>query len=298
MRRFGRSGLGEQVRDFAYLVPALLLMLAAVGYPIGRIFVLAFSNVNSFGMLQGPAGLDNFSGLWASGFPRVILTTIEWTLGALIPTVIISLALAYALAQPIRFQAMLRTLTLIPWAIPLTIVAILSSLILDASYGQLNTLLQDLHIIHQPIGWLAKANTSLPVMIIIAIWVSIPFTTLTLLSGIQAVPHDISEAAILDGAGAWGRFWHVTLPLITNSMQLVVLINLAYIFNSFPIIWVLTQGGPADTTATATTFTYELAFTNGEFGYAGASALLCFVALLGVALLYVFSYRRTEGALL
>jgi multiple sugar transport system permease protein len=273
-------------------------MAAAVGYPIVRIVEMAFQNVNSFGISQGFAGFGNFSGLWQSGFSTVIGTTLIWTLGTLIPTVIISMAMALALAAPIKGQAFFRTITLIPWAIPLTIVAILGSMILDNTYGQLNTVLQDLHLISHPIGWLATSQTSLPIMIIIAIWVSIPFTTLTLLSGIQAVPEDIKEAGALDGLSPWGRFWHITLPLTTNAVQLVVLINLAYIFNSFPIIWVLTQGGPAETTSTVTIFTYKLAFTDGEFGYAGAAALIAFVALLVVALLYTFSYRGKEGSLL
>lgn len=294
----GRSGLRRYLQGMGYLLPAMILMAMAVGYPIIHVFVMALGKTNSFGMVLGFNGLKNFQGLWASGFPGVIRNTVIWTLGILVPTIILSLAMAYALSLPIKWQPFFRTVTIVPWAIPLTIVAILGSMAFNATYGQVNTLLIRLHVISRPMGWLATAHTSLPIMMLIGIWVSVPFTTLTLLAGIQAIPSDILEASAIDGARGLTRFLRMILPLITNSLQLVVLINLAYIFNSFPIIWVMTQGGPANTSATATTYVYQLAFTVGQFGYAGAAAVLAFFVLIGVALTYVGLYRRTEGSLL
>ena len=274
----GVKGFGSRVIrrhvGMLYLLPALALIALAVGYPIVHILEMAFGNVNTFGVISGSNGFRNFSGLWQSGFPTVIRNTIIWTLGILIPTVALSLGLAYSLSLPIRLQPIFRTITIIPWAIPLTIVAIWGGMAFNSLYGQVNTVLLDLNLISHRIGWLATNKTSLPVMILIGIWVSVPFTTLTLLGGIQAIPRDILEASSIDGARGFDRFSRIVLPLIRNSVQLVVLINLAYIFNSFPIIWVMTQGGPAYSSATVTTFVYQLAFTDGEFGYAGAAALL------------------------
>ncbi len=281
-----------------YLLPAIILIAMTVGYPIVHIVEMAFGNVNTFGTIMGSNGFQNFSGLWESGFPVVIRNTVIWTLGILIPTILLSLTMAYSLSLPIRLQPVFRTISIVPWAIPLTIVAIWGSMAFNALYGQVDTLLLDLHFISHRIGWLAYGKTSLPVMILIGIWVSVPFTTLTLLGGIQAIPRDVIEASSIDGARGFSRFSRIVLPLITNSLQLVVLINLAYIFNSFPIIWVMTEGGPAYASATVTTFVYQLAFTDGQFGYAGAAALLAFVVLIGVALGYVALYRKTEGGLL
>ncbi len=281
-----------------YLAPALLVIVMAVGYPIIHVFEMAFGQTNSFGIITGFAGLKNFSALFASGFTGVIMNTVIWILGILVPTIIISLALAYAVSLPLKGQSFFRTIVIIPWAIPLTIVAILGDMAFNATYGQVNTLLLRLHLITHPIGWLATAHTSLPVMMILAIWVSVPFTTLTLLSGIQAIPRDILEASSIDGAQGFYQFRRIVLPQITNALQLVVLINLAYIFNSFPIIWVMTQGGPASTSATITTFVYQLAFTLGQFGQAGAAAVLAFVVLMGLAIGYVAIYRHGEGSLL
>ncbi len=281
-----------------YLLPAIALIGLAVGYPIVHIVEMAFGNVNTFGTIMGPNGFQNFIGLWQSGFPIVIRNTAVWTLGILIPTVVLSMALAYSLSLPIRLQPLFRTLSIVPWAIPLTIVAIWGSMAFNALYGQVNTVLLDLHLISHRVGWLATGKTSLPVMILIGIWVSVPFTTLTLLGGIQAIPRDILEASSIDGARGFERFARIVVPLIRNSLQLVVLINLAYIFNSFPIIWVMTQGGPAYSSATVTTFVYQLAFTDGQFGFAGAAALLAFLVLIGVALGYVALYRKSEGSLL
>lgn len=281
-----------------YLMPALLVITMAVGYPIVHLFEMAFGQTNSFGIITGNAGFKNFSGLFASGLMRVILNTVIWTAGILVPTIIISLALAYAVSLPLKGQSFFRTIIIIPWAIPLTIVAILGDMAFNSTYGQVNTLLLQLHLISHPIGWLATARTSFPVMMILAIWVSIPFTTLTLLSGIQAVPGEILEASAIDGAEGFYRFRKIILPQITNALQLVVLINLAYIFNSFPIIWIMTQGGPASTSSTITIFVYQLAFTLGQFGQAGAAALLAFIILMGLGVAYVKVYRRTEGNLL
>ncbi len=281
-----------------YLAPALLIIVMAVGYPIVHVFEMAFGQTNSFGIITGFAGFKNFSGLFASGFLGVIVNTVLWVLGILVPTIIISLALAYAASLPLRGRSFFRTMIILPWAIPLTIVAILGDMAFNATYGQVNTLLLHLGLISHPVGWLATSHTSLPVMMIMAIWVSVPFTTLTLLSGIQAVPQDILEASAIDGAQGFYRFRQIVLPQITNALQLVVLINLAYIFNSFPIIWVMTQGGPASTSSTITTFVYHLAFTLGQFGQAGAAALLAFMVLMGLAIGYVAIYRHTEGSLL
>lgn len=298
MQQSRRRLLFRRHGGILYLLPALILVGLAVGYPIVHIVAMAFGNVNTFGTIIGSNGFQNFSGLWQSGFPVVIRNTVIWTLGILVPTVFVSLALAYSLSLPIRLQPLFRTLSIVPWAIPLTIVAIWGSMAFNALYGQVNTLLVDLHLIAHPIGWLATSKTSLPVMILIGIWVSVPFTTLTLLGGIQSIPRDILEASSIDGARGVQRFVRIVMPLIRNSIQLVVLINLAYIFNSFPIIWVMTQGGPAYSSATVTTFVYQLAFTDGQFGQAGAAALLAFVVLIGVALGYVALYRKSEGSLL
>lgn len=283
---------------YLYVIPALVLALAAVGYPVVRVLLMAFQKVNQFGISTGWAGFGNFVGLWNSGFPGVIINTVIWTVGILVPTVVLSLLLASALATNIRWKAFFRSVILIPWAIPLAIVAMLSRLILQTSYGELNTALRDLGIVSHGIPWLATASTSLPIMLAIGIWVSIPFTTLTLLSGIYAIPGELVDAAVMDCPGAWSKFRYVTLPLIRNPLQLVVLINLAYIFNSFPIIWILTQGGPAEATATSTIFVYQLAFTDGNFGFAGAAALLSLCVLVIVAAAYIKLYRRSEGSLL
>jgi multiple sugar transport system permease protein len=282
---------------YFYLLPAAVLLGLAVGYPLVSVVLLAFRKVNQFGIPTGWAGWSNFVGLWNSGFPEVIQTTVIWTFGILVPTIIFSLVLAWALASLRKAQAAFRSLVLIPWAIPLAIVAVLARLILQTSYGTFNDLLRALGI-SNGVAWLATAGTSLPIMVLIGIWVSVPFTALTLLSGIYAIPSEIHEAALLDAPSALRRFIHVTLPLLRNPLQLVVIINLAYIFNSFPIIWILTQGGPAETTATSTTFVYQLAFTDGQFGFAGAAGLLSLFVLIGVTILYVSTYRRSETSLL
>lgn len=283
---------GDHLSTYLYAVPGVALGIVAVGVPVVEVLLMAFRQINDFGDSEGWAGLSDFRLMWESGLPSVLLTTAEWTLGVLIPTILLSLLLGLALSRNLRGQLFFRLMLLVPWAVPVAVTAILFQLILNPSSGQLNLLLAHLHLISAPVGWLGAAKTAMPAMIAIAVWVSIPFTALTLLSAIQAIPSELREAAVLDGANSFQELRQVILPQIRNAMQLVVLINITSIFNNFGLIWILTQGGPANSTSTVTVWVYKLAFSDSEFGPAGAAAAISFVGLLLLAFAYLATYRR------
>jgi multiple sugar transport system permease protein len=183
---------------------------------------------------------------------------------------------------------------MLPWAISLTMTAIVWRWTLNGQAGMLNATLFDLGLLEQPVEWLARAETAFPWEIGIGILVSIPFTVTVFLGGLASIPGDIYEAARIDGASAWQRFRHLTLPLLRPFLNIAIVLNIIYVFNSFPIIWVMTQGGPANQTDILVTYLYKLAFRFGRLGEASAVSLVMFAALLAFTIAYAAMVMRGE----
>ncbi|MCD6360845.1 MAG: sugar ABC transporter permease, partial [Armatimonadetes bacterium] len=158
----------------------------------------------------------------------------------------------------------------------------------------INGLLRAWGISDTPPAWLARPDLAFISVIAVGIWVSIPFTSTVLLAGLQSIPDDLYEAALIDGAGVWQRFRHVTLPLLKPVLTVAVVLNVIYVFNSFPIIWVLTEGDPANQTHIIITYLYKIAIREREFGQGYAMALLTFAFLMGFAVIYTWLFGREE----
>jgi multiple sugar transport system permease protein len=160
-------------------------------------------------------------------------------------------------------------------------------------FGALNHLLSWTGLSHERIEWLANPSLSFPLMIWIAIWVSTPPTTLMLLAGLQSIDTSLYEAAALDGSRRWWSFWDITLPLLRPVFAVSILLNVIFVFNSFPIIWVLTEGGPAGETDTLVTYLYKQGFRLYEMGSAAAVSVVIFAILLAFALVHTkVTWRR------
>jgi multiple sugar transport system permease protein len=157
-----------------------------------------------------------------------------------------------------------------------------------------NATLFQLGLLDQPTEWLATARTAFPAEIAVGILVSIPFTVTVLLGGLSSLPQDIYEAARIDGATAGQRFRHLTLPLLRPFINIAIVLNIIYVFNSFPIIWVMTQGDPANSTDILVTWLYKLAFRYGELGVASALSIVMFLILLALTITYAALAMRNE----
>jgi multiple sugar transport system permease protein len=160
----------------------------------------------------------------------------------------------------------------------------------NAEYGMLNSVLQRTGIISGPIAWLAQGELAFPIEIIVGILVSIPFTTTIYMGGLSSLPEEIYEAARLEGASVSRQFFYLTLPLIRPFVNIAIVLNVIYVFSSFPIIWVLTEGGPADSTQILVTYLYKLAFKLGRIGEASAVSLV----MLAILFVFTFIYLRTQ----
>ena len=280
-----------------WLLPALLLVLFFVIYPLWSMILASFSTLSFAGVRTGWAGFDNYIAVLNDPvIPQVLRTTAVWTIGVVVGTLAISLVVALILNETWPGRRFVRWVLIIPWATSLVITSLAFRWILDSQLGTLNILLQDWGVIDEPLEFLSDASRSIPLLILVGIFVSVPFTTYVLLSGLQGIPNELYEAARIDGASAVRRFRKITLPLLSPFVTLAALLNAIYVFNSFPIIWILTQGGPLDDTQTVITYTYKLAFSTDEVAKAAAlaSASLVFLAVVGT--IYWLVLRRQRAA--
>lgn len=277
------------------IVPSLLLAVAIIGWPIIDLAWTSTQEVSRFGRLMGFAGWENFanvfddplfwSSLWRTGI---------WTVCVVVGTLAISFPVAMILNDDFYGRGLARVIIMLPWAISLTMTAVVWRWALNGRSGLLNATLMNAGITDQPIEWLATAPLAFTIEILVGILVSIPFTTTILLGGLSAMPQDTYEAAMVDGASGWDQFRHITLPLMKPFINIAIVLNVIYVFNSLPIIWVMTEGGPANGTDILVTYLYKLAFRFGQLGEAAAISLIMFGVLLAFTTVYVWLVIRNE----
>lgn len=277
------------------IVPSLLLAVAIIGWPIIDLAWTSAQEVSRFGRLMGFAGWENFanvfddplfwSSLWRTGI---------WTVCVVVGTLAISFPVAMILNDDFYGRGLARVIIMLPWAISLTMTAVVWRWALNGRSGLLNATLMNAGITDQPIEWLATAPLAFTIEILVGILVSIPFTTTILLGGLSAMPQDTYEAAMVDGASGWDQFRHITLPLMKPFINIAIVLNVIYVFNSLPIIWVMTEGGPANGTDILVTYLYKLAFRFGQLGEAAAISLIMFGVLLAFTTVYVWLVIRSE----
>ncbi len=279
------------------IVPSLVLALFIISYPIFNIVYQSLHDVSRFGAIRGFSGLQNFYNVIGDPvFLIALKNTLIWTFFVVTGTVLISVPVALVLNQDFYGRGIARTIVMLPWSVSLTMSAVVWRWAFNDDYGMVNVTLQRLGLIGGPIHWLATPEYAFPVEIAVGILVSIPFTTTILLGGLSSVPGDIYEAARIDGASAWQQFRKLTLPLLKPFINMTILLNVIYVFNSFPIIWVMTQGGPDDSTHILVTYLYELGFRLGRPGEAAAVSLIMLVILFAFSLAYLRLQARRGNA--
>jgi len=238
-------------RAILMILPSLLLAFWIIGYPIYDVIMAATHEVNRFGKLKDFVGTGNFQTLAADPiFWASLWRTLIWTVGVVAGTILLSLPIALILNDDFYGRGLMRVIIMLPWAVSLTMTAIVWKWSLHGQYGMVNETLQDLGILARPVEWLATAGIAFPVEILVGILVSIPFTTTVFLGGLSSLPGEIYEAARIDGANAWQRFTKLTMPLLKSFFNIALVLNIIHVFNSFPIIWVMTKGDPANSTDT------------------------------------------------
>ena len=281
---------------WAFLAPIVVYLVAFYAYPLYRNLDLSLRHYTVRSFVRGDApfsGLDNYRTVFADPtFGPALLHTMVFTFVSIAFQFALGLALAVFFTQHFRLSTTLRALFLVPWLLPLIVSASTWSWMLNSDSGIVNWTLGLVGA--DPVNWLTSPDWALTSVIIANIWIGIPFNLVVLYSGLQAIPQELYEAAALDGASGWQRFWRVTFPLLRPVSAITLLLGLVYTLKVFDIIWIMTKGGPTDASTTFATWSYRLSFGNllPEFGPGAAVGNLLIIMALFFGLLYIRFQKR------
>ena len=279
-----------KIEPYLWILPSLILMGVFILVPIFYVFRMALSDVSKAGLIKGFAGFKNFQKVLGSAtFGLVLKNTIVWTVVVVGVSTLLGFILALLLNNEFKGRKIARAIIVFPWATTLVIQASAWNFIINTDYGTLNTLLMKLHIIDHAINWTPSAGAYFAWEMACGVFVTIPFVCFTVLAGLQSIDATYYEAATVDGATYWQSLFKITIPLVRSSLTVSTVLNIIYVFNSFPIIWTMTKGDPANRTDTLVTYLYKLAFYNGKQGQAAAVSVIGFLILLVCASIYMFN---------
>lgn len=291
----------EQRTGWLLLLPALLVLLLVYAYPILRSIWLSLYTQNLGTELQPVfTGLDNYGRMVQDGrFWQSILNTTVFTVSSLIFELILGMCIALVLNQAFRGRSAVRTIAIIPWALPTALIATTWAWIFNAEFGVWNDILMRLGIIGegQGINWLGNPTLAMMAVIAADVWKTTPFISILLLAGLQSISGDLYEAHAIDGATAWQSFRQITLPLLMPQILIASLFRFAQAFGIFDLIAVMTGGGPAGATETVSIYVYATIMRYLDFGYGAALVVITFLVLILAVALAIFLLSRTRTAL-
>ena len=273
-----------------WLGPALVLIAAVVFYPAVELVRASMSDYSITGLRKGSAGLENYAKVLAHpDLGTVLVNTVVWVVAVLVLSLVISLGLAQLLSKEFFGRKAVRWAVIIPWAASLVITARLFTLLLDYNYGIVNRFLLAVGIRDTPIDFLGDDRWTMPSMIAVGVFVTLPFTTYVLLAGLKAIPGDVYEAARVDGASPRQAYTRITLPLLRPALLVASVLNIIYVFNSFPIVYTLNDRNPGFAHDTTITFMYKLAFKSADksVGMSAAAGVANVLLILVVVLVYL-----------
>lgn len=288
----------ERLYGYAFVVPAVVFMLAFVGYPIVYNIVLSLQDVNVMTFSQKTkefVGLGNYQKLFQGEMIYITLkNTVLYTVGSIAFQFLLGFALALLFSRQFPLSAPIRGLLVITWMMPLTVTALLYKFMLSPTNGIVDEILMALHLIEKPVGWLIHVDTALWGVILANIWVGIPFNMILLSTGLANIPEELYESASIDGANAGQRFAHITLPLLRPAILSVLILGVIYTFKVFDLVFVMTGGGPVNATEVLSTYAYRQSFSEFNFSIGAAIANVLFLCLFVVGLGYIKTIRHEE----
>ena len=286
----------RKIEPYVWIAPSLILMSVFILVPIVFVFRMALSDVSKAGLIKGFNGAANFAKvLKSNAFGIVLKNTLIWTVAVVALSTILGFILALVLNNQFRGRKIARAIVVFPWATTLVIQARVWNFIINKDYGTLNTLLIKLGILDHAVNWTSTPQIYFNWEIACGIFVTIPFVTFCVLSGLQSIDTTYYEAATVDGANYWQKLFKITLPLVRSSLTVSTVLNIIYVFNSYPIVWTMTKGDPANFTDTLVTYLYKLAFYNGRQGEAAAVSVIGFIILLVCASVYmIYTLRKGD----
>jgi multiple sugar transport system permease protein len=276
---------------FPYLlnIPALVVVFGLIAVPIGLSVWYSLHHYNLREIFEYRfVGLANYAtAVTGSDFRSALLVTIKFSVFAVLATLVIGLVLALLLNQKFRGRRLMRALVLVPWAVPPIINATMWRLIYDPNTGALNGILYQLGIIHKYHSWLTDPGFVVPLVVAAFAWNRVPLAVIVLLASMQAIPPDLYEAARVDRASAWRRFTRITLPWLTRPILIVLILETMTSLRSLELFYVLTSGGPGNSTTVLAWLTYQTSFVNLDFGLGAAYSYLIVIITAIITVIYL-----------
>ncbi|MBD8969815.1 MAG: sugar ABC transporter permease [Ruminococcus sp. SR1/5] len=292
---------GGAKMGFLFAIPAAIYMMIFIGYPMIQNLILSFKNVDVYSFAQ-PAnqsfvGLQNYIELFTSGnsiLAKAIINTLIFTVGSIFFQFIIGFALALLFNKKFAGCSFFRGMTMISWLLPVTVAGLLFKFMFASTGGIVNQFLTTLHIIDQPMEWLLHPKTAMIATIVANIWIGIPFNMMLLITGLTTIPADVYESCSLDGANKIQTLFMITIPMIKPAIMSVLTLGFVYTFKVFDLVWVMTKGGPVNSTELVSTYAYRLSFEEFQFSKGAAAANILFLILLCVGIFYIKLINEEE----
>jgi multiple sugar transport system permease protein len=284
-------------RAWLLMLPLLIVMIAIIGWPLVDTVRLSFTDAKLVGTTGGFVGLDNYvKMLSGSNFQRTLVTTTLFAVLSVAAEMVIGVLAALLLNQQFYGRSVLRALMILPWALPTVVNATLWRLIYNPEYGALNAALTQIGLLDTYRSWLGEPGTALTALIVADCWKNFPLVALIALAALQAVPRDITAASMVDGAGAWARFRFVIMPYLAGPLMVALVLRTIEAFKVFDLIWVMTRGGPANSTRTLSILVYQEAFSFQRAGSGASLALIVTLLVTILAVAYAALIRKSAGA--
>jgi multiple sugar transport system permease protein len=286
---------------YIFVLPAFLYMMFFVGYPIFSNLMLSLRDVNMRNIktgIQPFVGFENYVVLFTrdSVLTDALINTLIFTVASIVFQFIIGFGLALILNKTFTLAKPIRGILMVPWMIPITVTALMFKFIFGTDVGILNYILNALGLISENIDWLTNPFTAKIALIITNIWIGIPFNMILIATGLTTIPKEMYESAAIDGANKLQTFKNITLPLLKPTIESVLILGFIYTFKVYDLVWVMTSGGPVNSTHMLSTYSYKLSFEMFKYSEGASVANVLFVILLFVSLIYlkvVYKEERT-----
>ncbi len=275
----------------AFIMPAFIYMMVFVGYPIVSNIILSIQNVSVRNLVNGQKkfiGLDNYIALFNDDvFIKSMGNTLKFTVACLIFQFLIGFLLALLFNKNFSFAKPVRGLTMIPWMMPMTVTALMFKFMFSTDVGIINYILKTAGIIKQNVEWLTTPSTAMIAVVVANVWIGIPFNTILLSTGLTTIPQELYESASVDGANGWQKLTRITIPLLRPTIESVLVLGFIYTFKVYDLVYVMTEGGPVNSTHLLSTYSYKLSFDMFQYSKGSSVANVLFLILLLVGILYL-----------
>lgn len=292
---YARIRRSDQAAGYAFVTPANLLLLGLVLYPFLYGIYVSLFKTNLINKWKFVGAANYIEAVSSPEFWQSLGVTAAFTVGVVAGHFLLGFAFAHLLNLEIRGRTAFRAILLLPWLLPEVVAANIFKWILHPANGILNGWLRALGVIEEPLSWLGNPSYALPTLIVVCIWKGYPLVMLMILAGLQTVPKELSEAAVMDGASGWQVFRNVTIPSLKATLVVALVLDTLWWFKHVTIIWLLTQGGPGTSTTTVALSIYKQAFEYFDFGPASALAVIVFAICLAINFIYKKGLNDERG---